>query len=217
MLYERYNCNSNQFAEIGEAMASYAWGNDFYGMLQDEVEYLAYYLLHKDLGRRAEINDLKEKIKELTEKKQKKEFKQKQEKVMLIDTIKKDMITAKKAGQQNKGSLLNTLYAEAVTVGKNAGNRETTDTEVVTVIKKFIKNLEETLSVLPLTKQDPFLEEVDILGQYLPKQLTSVELEDIIKVQKTEGKNMGEIMKYLKDAYPGLYDGKVASEIAKRI
>lgn len=136
---------------------------------------------------------------------------------MLIDTIKADMITAKKAGQKSKDSLLNTLYAEAVAIGKNAGNRPTTDIEVVKVIKKFINGLEETLKVLPLTKQDPFLEEIDILSAYLPRQLTREQLEDIISVKHTEGKNLGEIMKYLKETHDGLYDGKVASEIAKKL
>jgi len=132
---------------------------------------------------------------------------------MLIDKIKEDMITAKKLGHKNKGSLLNTLYAEASAIGKNNGNRATTDAEVIAVIKKFLKNLEETLKSIPLTKQGPFLEEVDILNQYLPKQLSKEELTDIIKALDT--KNMGDIMKHLKDNYMGLYDGKVASEIVK--
>ena len=144
---------------------------------------------------------------------------------MLIEKIKSDMIAAKKEGYKSKASILSTLYAEAVAVGKNNGNRQTTDAEVITVIKKFLKGIEETFDALGIPKGATSLpveaqaagHEMLILAEYLPKQLVREELEDIIGAQHRAGKNMGEIMKHLKENYAGLYDGKMASEIAKSL
>jgi len=138
---------------------------------------------------------------------------------MLIAKVKEDMITAKKAGDKNKASLLTTLYAEAVKVGKDKENRDSTDQEVIGVIKKFLKGIDETLQALGNegTAVEIFLAERNILNSYLPTQLNREELEDIIGALHRDGKNMGEIMKHLKENYVGLYDGKVASEIAKSL
>ena len=138
---------------------------------------------------------------------------------MLIEKIKADMITAKKAGDKNKASLLVTLYSEAVKVGKDKENRDSTDTEVVGVVKKFLNGIDETLQVLGNqgTAVQIFLQERDILNSYLPQQLDREELEDIIGPLHIAGKNMGEIMKHLKENYAGLYDGRIAADIIKRL
>lgn len=152
---------------------------------------------------------------------------------MLIEKIKLDMFTAKKAGDKVRGTLLNTLYGEASKVGKDQGNRLTTDAETIAVIKKFINNSEEFIKSL---KQQPLLDEkqcelcstleneIKILNEYLPKQLDSIELKRIMisyrNTKHDEGQvcpTMGEYMKLLKDHHAGLYDGKVAVEIAKSL
>jgi uncharacterized protein YqeY len=109
-------------------------------------------------------------------------------------------------------------------VGKNDGNRETTDAEVVAVIKKFIKNIDETLKSLPET--DPrFLAAVmerDVLGYYLPKQLSEEDLraaigEIITSKNLSTPKDMGIVMKELKADFDGQFDGKVASQLAREL
>ena len=47
----------------------------------------------------------------------------------ILNTIKNDNVTARKSRDIITSSLLSTLYAEAVNVGKNDGNRETSDKE----------------------------------------------------------------------------------------
>lgn len=129
------------------------------------------------------------------------------------------MLNAKKAADKNKASLLTTLYAEAVKVGKDKDNRLSTDEETLAVIKKFLKGVDETLQALNNegTAVQIFLSERSILNSYLPQQLDREELEDIIGPLHMQGKNMGEIMKHLKENYAGLYDGKLASEIVKKL
>lgn len=61
--------------------------------------------------------------------------------------------------------------------------------------------------------------EIAILEEYLPQQLSSADLEKIIVQLKetTPGLALNVVMKHLKDNYAGQYDGKSASEIAKRV
>lgn len=131
----------------------------------------------------------------------------------LIEQIKQKQIAARKAGSA-EASLLTTLLGEAAMVGKNAG-RETTDQEVVSVVKKFIKNIDETVSALSSRGQDAasFLAERSILERFLPLQLTELALVNIAQNHKS----MPEFMKFLKEKHAGQYDGKLASIVAKNI
>ena len=134
----------------------------------------------------------------------------------LMNKIKTNQIAARKAGalQEREASLLTTLLGEAAMVGKNA-NRETTDQEVVAVVKKFVKNIDETITALTTRNQDAsaFMVERRILEQFLPTQLSG---EDLGKIA-LDFTSMPEYMKHLKENYAGQYDGKVASTIAKAV
>ena len=147
----------------------------------------------------------------------------------MLDRIKNDMLIARKNKDKIASNLLITLYSEASMVGKNDGNRETTDIEVLKTIKKFIKNAKETLSAHILRSDgasvsviDNLKQEIEILETYVPKQLTEVELTGIITALVDENnisnmKGMGVLMKSLKEKYDGLYDGKLASVIIKKL
>lgn len=131
----------------------------------------------------------------------------------LMNQIKEKQIAARKAGSSD-ASLLTTLLGEAAMVGKNA-NRETTDQEVVAVVKKFIKNIDETITALQARNQpfDQFVAERAILEKFLPLQLTELALQHIADKQKS----MPEFMKFLKEHHVGQYDGKLASTVAKKV
>jgi uncharacterized protein YqeY len=63
------------------------------------------------------------------------------------------------------------------------------------------------------------LAEVAIIEEFLPKQMSASALEDLLNTYKssTAGASMSTAMKFLKENYAGQYDGKSASEIAKRV
>jgi uncharacterized protein YqeY len=140
---------------------------------------------------------------------------------MLINKIKEDLLTARKNKSTIKVSLLSTLVGESVMVGKNSGNRETNDSEALGVIRKFLKNAEETLQRLNSIGRDTtdIKEEITVLKQYLPQQLETDDLIKIILTMKQENQliNMGQVMKLLKEQYNGLYDAKNASNIVKSV
>lgn len=132
----------------------------------------------------------------------------------LMELIKTKQITARKAGL-TEASLLTTLLGEAAVIGKNAGNRETTDSEVVAVVKKFVKNIDETVKALTERGVDAsaFLAERTVLEQFLPMQLSENYLIEVAKCQP----NMPAFMKHLKENFAGQYDGKLASTVAKSV
>jgi uncharacterized protein YqeY len=127
----------------------------------------------------------------------------------LIEKINKDFMLAYKAKEMEKKDFLGVLKTE---VTKESKTPE--DEYVVAKIKSMIKNAEATNSLSEA--------ELSVLETYLPTQLSEVELEVIInEFITTMGLNtprdMGKVMSYLKTEYDGQYDGKVASNITKKI
>lgn len=145
-----------------------------------------------------------------------------------MQQIKSAQIEARKAKNEVKASTLTTLIGEAGMIGKNAGNRETTDAEALGVIKKFIKNIDETISILSknqnteAAKLNQLEEEKAILQGFMPKQMSEDEVKSAIKSIVAEmglsgPKAMGSVMKEMKARFDGTYDGGMVSKISKEI
>lgn len=152
---------------------------------------------------------------------------------MLLNKIKADQLAARKTKNAVAANVLTTLIGEAESVGKDF-NRVSTDNEVITVIQKFVKNIEITISFLEkaqiksdsdftniVIKRDEALKEKEILSAYLPKQLSEDELKQNINSIKEEisasPKDMGKILTLLKVRFSGQYDGKMASDLTRAI
>jgi uncharacterized protein len=141
----------------------------------------------------------------------------------LLARIKADQVSARKQKLTVVVNLLTTLIGEAEMIGKNAGNRPVSDDEVVALIKKFIKNIDETLKVLGDNNPHALavMGERTTLEAYLPKQLTEEELKGHINaihagiLSMKDDVKMGDIMSVLKTRFNGLYDGKLASTLIK--
>lgn len=139
----------------------------------------------------------------------------------LIELIRANQLQARKDKDTIRVNLLTTLIGEAVSIGKNNGNRETTDAEVIALTKKFIKNLQEAIEVYTRNgvSVDAQRTEIGILEAYVPKQMSEQELREAvlsIKAELSAGpKDMGKVMGLLKQRYDGQYDGKIASALVK--
>lgn len=141
----------------------------------------------------------------------------------MINDLKKMMIKAKMEKDSFRSSVLSTLIAEAVMIGKNEGNRETTEAEILAVIRKFLKGVNENIKLLEEMGKDTSdsLKEKKILESLLPEQFTEKQLEQKIsemvsKLPEKSPKMMGQIMGELKKKYDGQYDAKIASAIVKK-
>jgi len=142
----------------------------------------------------------------------------------ILQEIKIDQMESRKQRDTIRANLLTTLYSEAAMVGFNDGRRESTDTEVLATIKKFIKNLTESLQAVKgsETIESVMNREMEILVSYLPIQLTESQLTDIISnivtaMESPSAKDMGKVMTLLKQQHDGQFDGKVASQLVKNI
>lgn len=143
---------------------------------------------------------------------------------MLIHDIKSKSLAARKAADTDAAALLVTLYSEAAMKGKNDGNRDSTDAEVVSVVKKFIDNIEDSLPLIQdEARRAKLHRELEILNQFVPRQFSKDELHAMVEnlrvemgIEKTP-KAMGTLMKFLKERHSGQYDAKLASEIVRSV
>jgi uncharacterized protein len=133
---------------------------------------------------------------------------------MLIEQIRNDMHEAKKVKDTDKANLLSTLFSEMFTLSKSG--KAFTEEDAVKVVKKFLKNTNETLTLdIPEASKQKYLFEKSILENYLPKQMSASEIEEIVNKLLSENKAMKDIMSYFKENHSGMYDGKTVSEIIK--
>ena len=125
----------------------------------------------------------------------------------LLNQIKNDLNEARKAKKTEVSNVLSTLYAETIMIGKNDGNRDTTEEETISKVKAFIKNINETLKAIPEDneKKNEYENEKNLLGKYLPVQLSEKDLtkilSDIASNHEKSMRSMGKVMEKLKEKY----------------
>lgn len=144
----------------------------------------------------------------------------------LFSQIKADQLAARKAKDGLKATLLTTLIGELTAIGKNDGNREVTDADVVKLVKKFLDGVNETLVLIKdasnvdgsADRYVNLLKEQSYLTAYMPQQMDEATLTEVLCELVTEsGPNLGKLMGLLKERYAGQYDGKMASTVAKSV
>lgn len=129
----------------------------------------------------------------------------------LKQKINADYMTAFKSKNVLAKNLLSVIKGEIQTIEKNVGVETLSDEEVTKILAKTRKSLEETRSKFP---SEQVTEELFIVESYLPKQMTSEEIEMKIDemIEFGAASNMGEVMK----AFAGLpADRKLVSDIYK--
>lgn len=77
-------------------------------------------------------------------------------------------------------------------------NIELTDTEVIAIIKKYLKDVEETIKITNITTEEQQFE-IDTLSVYLPKQATKEEIVSFIQNNLELPENPNARMKLMKD------------------
>lgn len=96
--------------------------------------------------------------------------------------------------------------------------------ESISVLKKQIKSRQQAAEMYEKGGRPELAEnernEVEIIKEFMPEQLTAEELEKeadlaIAKLDAATMRDMGKVMKYLKDKIGNRFDGKVLSRIVK--
>lgn len=135
--------------------------------------------------------------------------------ITLYETISADRLNARKQGQSHTVTSLGIILGEAKQLATKKENRDPTDSEVISVLKKNLDGLGEMLSV----ENDPskrmlFTIEQNLFLTYMPVQLSASHIEVIIHNAAID--NLGKIMALFKLNYAGQYDGKVVKEEAEK-
>lgn len=136
----------------------------------------------------------------------------------VIEKLKAESIALRKTRNPIAPSILFAL-SEIEKVGKNNGNRATTDDEAIKVIQKLIATIDENLKlVLDDGRQVALNFEKQILMSVLPQMASDEEIRTyLINSFVEKPANKGVVMKVLKAKFGALIDMKRAGEIATEL
>lgn len=109
-------------------------------------------------------------------------------------------------------SFLGFVISECELIGKNDGNRETIESEVVSKLKNLLKRTNESISI---NETEMLLSEKDLIESLLPEMVDENDVELFIKSNSFS--NIGEGMKAIKEKFGQNVDMKKASTVLKEI
>lgn len=145
----------------------------------------------------------------------------------LLARLLSDTVLARKAAigfqsvdpRRQRADLLIVLSGEVQMVGKNDGDRETTDEEAMALIRKFLKGVEENLTHRP--GDEKLLNEKAVLEEYLPKPLDEALLrEEIARLAAASDttftvRDTKTVFDAMELRFPGQVTSKTVSSILK--
>ena len=124
---------------------------------------------------------------------------------MILDILREELKKAVINKEEDKKNLLRVIIGESQRIGKDID-----DNKMISILKSMMDNAMQMGNEI----------EIEILDLFMPRLLSEEEMESIIiKIIKdneySNMKDLGKIMKEMKDTYGSKYDGKIASSIAK--
>lgn len=137
--------------------------------------------------------------------------------------ILEDLKQAMKAQDKERLSVIR-MVKGSIQMSELNKKHELSDEEVLEVISKEIKSRNDSINEFKKGNREDLIDktqkEIDILKEYLPKQLSEEELTKVIDevfdlVKPTSPKDMGTIMKELKPKVAGKADMGLVSKIVK--
>ena len=145
---------------------------------------------------------------------------------MLYETISKDMIEAMKSKDKDSLNTLRLLKSaiDLYLVNNKLDRNNASDEIVIDVVSKQVKTHRESIEEFKKGNRQDLIEnltrEIELLSKYLPEQLSSEELENIVEnvfneVKPTSVKDMGAIMKAITPLVKGKADMREVNAIIK--
>lgn len=146
----------------------------------------------------------------------------------ILNKIQKDMIIAMKSGDVFRVQTLRYVLSELKNGEIEARGKklEFRDEEALKILSKQVKQREESIAEFKKGNRQDLVDkesnELAILSEYLPRQLTQVEIaalvkEAVLEVNATSMADMGKVMGVLMPKVAGKADGKIVSEMVKRL
>lgn len=144
---------------------------------------------------------------------------------MLKEKLLEDLKTAMKEKNVNRKNAVQMVRTAILQIEKDKGI-EVSDEQIVDIIAKEVKKRKDSLKDYEKANRQDLInqinEEISVLEEYLPKQLTDEELEEVVKkiiqnVGATTIKDMGKVMKEAKATIGAKADGKRINEVVKKV
>ena len=143
---------------------------------------------------------------------------------MLEEKMQDVLKEALKSGQKAKVSVIRMLISEINNKKIADQVKELEDEKVIGVIQKMARKYKESIEQFTEGKRqdlvDKETEELKVLEEYLPEEISREELEKIVsevieKAGATSPKDMGTVMGEIMGRVKGRADGKLISDIVK--
>ena len=111
------------------------------------------------------------------------------------------------------------LQKRAKDVGHELDEAETAEV-LASLVKRYADSIEQARNAGRTDVLEKEQGELRVLEEYMPKQLSNVEIESLVEqtiaeTQATGAKDMGMVMKAIKPKWAGRADGRLVSEIVK--
>ena len=144
---------------------------------------------------------------------------------MLKEKLLEDLKQAMKEKNLNRKNVVQMVRAAILQVEKDKAI-EVTDEQIVEIIAKEAKKRKDSLADYQKGGREDLVaqieEEIAVLEEYLPKQLSKEEVEEKVKaiIQKKNAssmKDMGMVMKEAKQEIGAAADGKMISDVVKSL
>lgn len=140
---------------------------------------------------------------------------------MIIDEIKSANIQAMKDKDQRARGIYSVLMNKhlVATVESRTSGKEVDDADMVRIIQKTIKELEEERDNYAKVNNTEEVENIEyqkaLIEKYLPAMLSEEEIKQIIDT--LEDKTVPSVMRHFKTNYNGKCDMKVVSNVLKNL
>ena len=147
----------------------------------------------------------------------------------LRNKIEEKLNQALKAKDKNTYPTLRLVVSaikDAEIAGRTKGQKEISDSDITTILKKMIKQRNESCEVYKKAGRNELLEnetqEIEVINAFLPKQLSEEETKkicaDVVKsVGASSMKDMGKVMGALKSKHSDTLDFSKVSSIIKEL
>ena len=144
---------------------------------------------------------------------------------MLKEKLMQDLKDAMKEKNEIKKNTVQMVRASILQVEKDKGI-QLEDNQIIDIIAKEVKKRKDAASDFEKSGRDDLIAqnnaEIEVLINYLPKQLSKEEIEEIVKkvieeTGATSMKDMGMVMKGAKEKIGASADGKTINEVVKSL
>ena len=139
------------------------------------------------------------------------------------ELLAKDLATAMKAREMERVYVLRGVITAVKNLKVEKRGQEVAEAELVQIVRKEIRKREEAEEFAAKAGRSELVEqnrsERALLEAYVPALLGPAELEETIRAlaARPEARTLGAIMSALREGFAGRYDGRQASEIARRV